>query len=354
VTLTRIGTLPVAGLNVGIAAGLPVLTAQIAKLNFDIGKLNFAIADRLVVTSSLPINLSALSGTFAIHTANLAANLNPGSITVSAAPINIELAGDLAFIEAQLGIAGPVKAEFEAGLNAGGLASWSYRGSARGFGETLEQATRNGFGETAPGANVKALIAATPNPATWSALSLGFNTGRSGASAARNDEAVLEFLGSLSGGQLNTGVLTLQQYVDLFWLSLEAQRLNLLAQLEFSVGLELPSVDLLLGFAADIDLGLALDNLLNVQLDLTADITALTAQIDVLASLIADFQVQLSADGLYAWSYDGPASGLGAALKTDIAAGIPGGGGPEEPAYGIVLACESPAVWSAFSLIFGA
>ena len=63
--IQRLGTLPVAAANVGLAAAVPCLNAQMGKLQLDVSKLQASLLAQLEVTAAFPPDpsfLAALQG----------------------------------------------------------------------------------------------------------------------------------------------------------------------------------------------------------------------------------------------------------------------------------------------------
>lgn len=349
--IALVGTLPVAALNVGLAAAPAGIQAEIAKLTAQISGLAGAIAAQLQVTANFPPNLTGYATAFATLDASaLLAAFNPANWVTLNAGANVELVAELGLIEAQLAVVGALVAPFEAGLAAPGIAGYSYAGRAAGFGHALAAATAGGIGSIPPTQNVNALIIGCADFDAWGAFSAGFNTGPSAqidlGSIATPDS--LRFLGSLGGGQWNTGLRDVFGVLASFLLELEGAKAALEAQIELSVGVNLPDPGVVIN--ADIDVGAALENLVGVQADITADITLLQARIDFLLDLVAS--ITLSGGGLTLWSYSGPAGALGSSFAPLVANGLPGVGGPNTPAYGVALACADAAAWANFGLIF--
>jgi hypothetical protein len=218
----------------------------------------------------------------------------------------------------------------------------------------LEGATETGFGRTAADAQIQAVVIATESLAGWQAFSQSVNTNGT-ANTPATTAARLAFLGELSGRRWNSGVATLAADLDLLVADFRGRKAGLEASALVAVGLNLPDVSVVvdagLSIVADIGIDGLLDNMLNVSADITGAIGSVTAQIDAVLSLSASIAAQLSAGGLTFWTYSGTASGLGAALKAELAGGIPGGSGPRAPAYGLALA-GTPANMTIFGSIF--
>ena len=159
-------------------------------------------------------------------------------------------------------------------------------------------------------------------------------------------------MGVLGGAEWNTGVLDIYARIELLLLELQALKASIQAQIELSLGLNLPDPTVIVEAGLAIDLDLALENIINVQVDLTAQLELFQLRIDLILELIAELNAQLSAGGLTVWSYSGTAGQLGAEFATAIADGLPNAGGPNAPAYGLAIACASPSAWASFGNIF--
>ena len=349
-SISLLGVLPVSGINTGLALGIPAIDAEVTKLGEDIIRLQGAIPAQ----ADVALNPPTLDGLFAVRGDLLAAipAWDPANIITGGADVNADAAIKLGLIDAQLALVGNIKASFQAGLDTGGLSLWTYAGRAAGFGTQLQAQTQNGYPGAGSTEEVQALIIATESPTSWGNFSANFNTGTTAElnPADLVSSERLTFEGTFTGGQLNTGVLDASLPIDLFLLELEGLRASLELQLQVSVGLNLPSLDLLAELAVDVDLELALDAVLNVSIDLLAEIDLINLRIQFLLDLIA--RLSLDAGGLAVWKYSGPASGLGAAFVPEIATGIPGGGGPDVGSYGVVISTKLPSAWAAFGLIF--
>jgi hypothetical protein len=333
------------------------LTAEVTKLTADIVKFQAALVAQATITASFPPNLVGQAAAFAgaLSVASLTAALDPVTWVSVAGDANLSLVADLGIIDAQLAIVQPIAADFAAGVDTGELYGWTYAGRAAGFGTELRAATAGGFGGIGPAEDVSALIVATSLFASWETFSEGFETGTSAdADIGQNPTTGrLVALGSLTGGRWNVGVAGILSTVLSLRAELEGLKAALEAQIQISLGVNLPDPTAIVDLGLAVDLGAALDNLVNVQTDLTAGISLLQARIDFLLGLIASIEAQLSAGGLTLWSYTGPAGGLGAALEVELAGGLPGvADGPGGPAYGIAIASKSPSAWADFGLIF--
>lgn len=338
------GTLPVSAINLGLVASVSGLQAEVTKLEADVTNFTPGIAAQVEIALDFPPDplsyTAALSAS--IDPLNVAAELNPGNFVAAGADTNAELVVQKGLIDGQLAIVSEVTETVGAGLAAGELAGWSYAGRGPGFGDQLVPATENGFGTTAPGDLIQAVIIVTESFASWQAFSGGVNTGTSAAAEVTADVERLQFMGTLGGADWNTGSADLLARIELFLDELRGAKAIIDAQIDLSLGLNLPDAEVIAdasgAVVADFGIDGLLDNFVNVSVDLDADIGFLTAKIEFLFNLIAEIGGDLSAGGLTIWFYDGPASQLGAALRGEIADGLPGGSGPSAPIYGLVIA----------------
>jgi len=85
---------------------------------------------------------------------------------------------------------------------------------------------------------------------------------------------------------------------------------------------------------------------------LQADVAALLAlqaaiqvKIDAIASLQASLDLALTGAGIAVYAYEGRADGAGSELASELADGLPGGGGAAQTVHALVLACASPSDW---------
>ena len=164
---------------------------------------------------------------------------------------------------------------------------------------------------------------------------------------------------SLTGG-LTARVAELQAKLDA-QLAIIA---NLQARLDAMVDLNIPTV---LQLTAGLEAALSAVAQLVVQLptasinltaSLEADIAAAAAliatleiEIGIAVALVATLEAATSTAGVYAWSYEGPAGQLGAAVAGETAAGMPGGDGPNQTCNALILAAVQPEAWAALSVV---
>ncbi len=351
--ITLLGTLPISATNLGLAATPPGFTAQVAKLTADLAKLADALAAQVTVQTALPPD-----PTFLLALQN---QLDPTTLALVFAQwptlnadANTDLVAELAFIDAQLLILEGITVPLQVGVDAGSLAGWTYSGQARGFGTELEAATVNGFGGVDRNANVDAIIVAAADFSAWGSFSGGFNTGTSDDEnlGSVTTQTKLQSLGVLSGGQWNTGVVDALRPLFEIQAVLEGLSATLTAQIELTLGIGLPDPGDIVDFGLTIDLGAALDNLVNVQTDLGATFDAISLKITALEVLLGELNAVLAVGGLSVWSYSGRAGGLGADFAPQVQDGLPGVGSALAPAYGVVVASQSPTAWADFGQIF--
>jgi hypothetical protein len=349
VAISFAGQLPVSAVNVGLNASLGAIDVELAQLAVDLAGLTASLEYQAQVTVNFPPNVPGYTVALeaACNVLQIAAELTPGLFSVNAGPIALDVGIELGLVAAKLEAALAIAAPLEAGLSVGGIAGWSYAGSARGFGERLQAATTGGFGRTPPNQQIQATILATENPTTWAGLSSGVYTG------AEADG--LTYLGQIGATDWSVGLGSLMARIRLFLGELRGLKAMLEAQIEFCAGLELPDLTVTLQTGLDViaELGIEglLDNLVNVDVGLQASIDGIQVRIDALIALKLDIAASLSGGGLATWTYSGPASLLGTELAGEIGNGVPGGNGPSASVHGFVLAA-SPATMGSFGSIF--
>lgn len=354
--LARVGALPVAVVNAGLSASLPGLGAKSAKLTADLTGLQLALAGQVQGSLEGPPALPSLALAVAAQAnpLELAAQFNPVNLGAVSIDAGAEIAVDLAFVTAQLAIAEGVAGTLNLGLSAGGVAGFSYAGPAAVMGSELQRYTASGFGKTAATAEVQAVIIATESLASWQAFSQSVNTGGTAAAAA---PAVgrMAFLGELAPSSWNPGVASVAADIDLLVADLRGQQSGLEGSLSLLAGVGLPEVEVVIdtGVSVVAELGIdgLLDNLINVDADITGSIGGIQAELDALVTLTGGIAAQLEAGGLMFWTYTGSAAGLGEALAAELEQGIPGGTGPKASAYGLVIV-GTPANMATFGSIF--
>lgn len=343
-TISYVGSLPVSAVNVGLAAAVPALELEVEKLGLDITGLIPAIAASAEIALDFPPVALSYATELAAHLnlAELTAQLDPTTWVSASVDANVDLGVQLGLVDLKLAAALAITAPLELGLAVGSLSGWSYSGSARGFGTQLKAATASGWGKTTATSTVAATIIATENPASWSAFGQSFYTGATGA---------LQYLGELGGWQWSTGLQDLMLRIRAFLLQLQGHKASLEAQIQVSLGVNLPDPQVLLDVGLGLDLGVMLDNMVNVRADVDLAIAGIQAQLDLVLALIADLNIQLSAGGLGVWTYEGQASELGAEFADAIWSGVPDGNGATATVYGLAVAA-TPADMNGFSNIF--
>jgi len=351
--LTYVGSLPISLVNVGLAATPPGFTQGTLKLAADIAKLDDAVIAQAAISATFPPNVVANAAAIvnALDPTKLAAVFALW-LTLNA-DANTDLAAELVGIEAQLAIVAGITGPLQLGVDAGSLSGWTYAGTARGFGTTLEAATVNGFGGVDRAANVNAIIIGAPDFSAWGTFGDAFNVGTSddadlGAATTQTD---LRALGVLNGGQWNTGVDDTLRALLTFQAALEGRKTVLEAQIQLTLGIGLPDPGDIIDFGLTIDITAALENLVNIQTDLDLAIANINIQIDALNLLIGEINAQLGVAGISVWSYSGPAGQLGSSFAPEVEGGMPGIDKASAPAYGVVIASGSPSAWADFGSI---
>jgi hypothetical protein len=348
--LDLVGTLPVSAVNVGLAASIGGLNLEIAKLTADVSDLGVALAAQVDIATDFPPAVTAYATPLAAQFSlpEIAAQFNPLNMVSASADLSVDLAAKIGTVTAQIAVLDALAATLSAGLDAGGIGGWTYAGRAPGLGIELEQATARGVAGFAPDDEVTGVVIATENFASWGALAEGVNVGRTAAAPAATGSQRLTFLGSLSGGQWNTGVAELMLRFRNLLGELNGIKLGLEASADVAIGLNLPDiqtqVDVGAAILADIGVAGLLDNLVNVQADVSGSIGLVNAKIDVIAGIVADITAQISAGGLTFWSYSGSVRALGSALRPATQQGLPSGSGPAATAYGLVLIGAPPSM----------
>jgi hypothetical protein len=194
---------------------------------------------------------------------------------------------------------------------------------------------------------VSAVIIATESPSSWEAFGSTFQVGAA--------QSWLRYLGEYGAARWNLGLGTLMLRIRAFLAKLQALKARIEYQLQVLVGLELPSASVLIDAGAEIVAALGLDglmsNLVNVNVDLSASMDGIQARIDAIIALQAELSASLSAGGLSAWTYSGPAGLLGAEFLSAVLNGLPGGGGANAAVNGLVLAA-TPEAMNLFGNIF--
>lgn len=341
--MTLMGVLPVSGINLGLALAPPVLQAEITQLGIDISKLGIALAGQLAVGINKP-DFSVFAATLAKVPPAVADILDPTKILSVGIGLNADLAIQLGLINLALEPVLALALKLEAGLSVGGLAAWSYSGPASGLAALAPVAMAGGY--------QVGMMVATESPDSWGQFSVSVNTGKS-KEAVAGGPPKLTFLGKLTGGEINTGLLEIDGIIKLFKLKLQGLKAQIELGLNLSIGVNLPDPSPLLAIAQELiqDALHLFDNLVNVQLDLQVSIGWIQLRLDYLLSLVASIGAQLSAGGLALWTYSG--SDLGGDVASTIGSGVPGGGGASNDIRALVIGCPSPSLYAPFGLLLG-
>lgn len=340
-TLEYVGSLPTSGLQVGLAASLPAIAAKISGLQELIPGLQAALAGKLTMSVNFPPNVAGIAAAAAAYMdpSALAAFLNPASWVSASAGASADILLELGLIIPRIELIARITDELTVGLSAGGIAEWAYAGTAQGFGDALSWELRSSTGGIPRDAMVSGLVIACEDATAWDSFGEGFNTGDPYPGSAT-------FVGSLTGGEIVTGLKLPMLEIEAYLAELNGLRAALELNLDLSLGLNIPQVGELL--SVDIDLEAAIGSLVEIDADITGEIAILMGKIDVLLELQMQLQASLSGGGLSVWRYSGPISSMGDDLALALEGGLPGGGGPSARISGVALACASPAAWGAF------
>lgn len=82
--------------------------------------------------------------------------------------------------------------------------------------------------------------------------------------------------------------------------------------------------------------------------ELLATVTVINGQLDI----VLTFQGLLAAAGVHVYAYSGRADQLGPELDTELAGGVPGGGGGSEACNALALITTVGATWDAMGEVF--
>jgi hypothetical protein len=344
VTLTLAGVLPVSGVNLGLGLVPPVLQAEIIQFGIDLTRLGIATLAKVQAGFNVP-NLAALEADIALLPPTLASMLDPTKFLTLCADLNVDLVAKLGVVDEALELALEAEATLTAGLSVGGIAAWSYSGPARGLAE---------MSPAFSGPWSIGLVVATESLGSWGQFGVSVNTGPS-KTATPGGPPKLTSLGQLTGADWCPGLFQLASKIHLFVLKLQGLKAGFEMQLDMTVGVNLPDVSDLLVLLAQIasDAEHLLDNLLNVSVDLDAEIDWVQVRMNAIVGLAADIGAQLSAGGLALWLYLGGTGQLVGEIARALAGGIPGGSGPVADIRALVLAHETPSVWTPFGAILG-
>lgn len=340
------GTLPVSGLQIGMVAaanGFALKVSGFEELIVDLGATTEA---QIQMGLSFPPNAPGIAAAVAVQLSpsTLASMLNP----VTWASANLELqagiVAEIAVLNGKISVASALAASLRAGFDAGGIVGWSYAGAAQRFGVEMSRELRGSTGGIPRSSSVSGLVIACEDAASWDSLSRGFNTG-----AARGSE--LRPMGSMTGGEVVTGLTQPLAEIDAYLEGLRGELSGLEANLQIALGADLMSPSELISLGASVDVDSAIGSLLELSVDIGAEVGNVNASMAALAEVEAELEASLSGGGLSLWRYSGAIDDLGASMEDGINAGLPGGGGPSAQVSGVVLACSSPSAWAAFGAL---
>lgn len=345
--LTLSGVLPLSAVNLGLQASIAGLTAKVAKLGVDLTDFGAALEAGILVAADFPPDPTAYGAALASFTpADIIAAFDPTTWVALAADSNVDVGIRLGVVSLQVAAVGALFGALDIGLGAGKLWGWSYSGGARQFGLDLTAATQNGFGHTGPTEQIEATIIATESFTSWQQLA---------SSMDLRDPAGLIFLGERTADRWSAQVADLRLQLGRFKAELDGLKANLEASLAFSLGINLPDPQVVIGAGASVllDWGLdgLLENLVTVRSDLTATIGAIQADIDAILEMVAQLNAQLSAGGFAVWKYSGRAMDMGREFARAVDNGLPEGSGPGAGVYGLIIGGSGDAM-SAFASIF--
>lgn len=340
-TLEYVGSLPTSGLQLGLAATLPGIAAKISGLQSLIPDLQAALTAKATMAVNFPPNVAGITAAAAayLNPTALAALLNPATWVSASAGASADILVDLGLIIPQIELLARITGELTVGMSAGGIAEWAYHGTAQGFGQALSWELRSSTGGIPRDAVVSGLVIACEDSSSWDSFGEGFNTGDPYPGSAT-------FVGSLTGGEIVTGLTLPMLELEAYLAELNGLRAALELNLDLSLGLNIPPIGELL--SVDFDLEAAIGSLVEIDADITGEISLVTGKIDALLELQGRIQASLSGGGLSVWRYSGPIYAMGDELDLAIEGGLPGGGGASARVSGVALACASPAAWGAF------
>ena len=339
--LDLVGTFPIAIANPGLAYVPAVQALRIADVGQQIAALGGAITKRASYKLAGPSlgDLATETQLLNQFLAGLPTSLTPTSWSTSAASFKVDILGLLAGLAPQIALTKTINGICQAGLLAPSIAAWTYYGSAEQF--ALRE--RN-WGTVLANDAISATVLTSENPADWAVFGQSFFTGdptRKGAT----------FLGELSGGALNTGVLAFQKPLLDFQKRLEGQSGGLELQLKVAGGLNFPPLSGLLDAAKNVDLSALLKNSATVSVDFGAQISGLNASLRLLEGELGKVNFSLGTTGPTVWKYTGPADGLGSSIQSKFKGGVPGGlAGPGGRISAMVLATSSASFGAIFKL----
>jgi hypothetical protein len=343
VTLQYVGSLPTNGLQIGLVATLPGIAAKIAGLQSLVPELQAAIAGKATMAVNVPPNITgftAAAGAY-LNVGSLAALLNPAAWVSVGASANADIVAKLGLIIPKIELLASISGVLTVGLSAGGIAEWAYRGPCQAFGVRLDSALTRSSGGITRDETVSGLVIVCEDGASWNSFGRGFNVGSP-------SPGEVEFVGSLTGGEVVTGLRLPMLEIEAYLAELNGTRLALEANLELSLGVGLPSVGELLNAGLNLDLSAAIGSLVEIDVSIQAELEALLGKIDVLLDLQGNISASLSGGGLSVWRFSGLIGELGNELVATLESGIPGGTGSLANVGAVAIACDSPSAWGAF------
>jgi len=357
-SLSYIGSVPCSAVNLGLAASLPALSAEGSQFQADLDDLAASLTSQTDFALNFPPNIAGYLVSFAtsLDASAIAAAFNSANWATLNADANLDLVAELGLVDAKIAIVEDIATDIRAGVDAGGLTGWSYAGHARGLGRGMLDATECGFAGTDPSEEINALVVACADFDSWGTFGEGFNAGTSDGEdlGTTTTEARLVSMGTLTGGQWNTGAAATLLRVEAFLAEMQGLKASIEDEIALSIGTNLPDPSVLLDVATSVDLDAALAGMVSAQIDIGAQVSTVQLRLDVVLDLVAELEGQLSTSGLYLWNYSGTAAGLGQALDAELESGLPDGSGAGAAIYGVVIACASPTAWAAFGNICAA
>lgn len=333
--ITDEGDIPLSVLNVGIAAAMPGVVAQATVLLADLAAMAPAPLLQTAFAASPPL-LPDLDSLVAAGDNLLAyaSTLNPANWGPAAASVNVSVAADLGFAEAQLAIVGQALGAVEAGVATGGIATWCYAGPAPSyFDGLLDRAASEYYLREQV---VDAFVVATDSDAAWATFAAGFND----AGLRDSPGPRIVYSGGASAGNLLTSLGRAYDVVRNLYLDLGARTTKLEADLQLTLGLDLPDpLDLMV--PVDVDLGA-----ITATVDFDSMFQAVGLQVDAVLDLVAELDLQLSGQALACWHFRGPAGSMGAEVSRAVGERF---GGDVRVA---VMTFAEPAAAASFATVF--
>lgn len=346
-SLAYAGAIPISVLNIGLSFGPPMLSIKIAELVKFVGKLTASIAGQIKLKAFGLPSIAALGLGIQAQFSGLPNIYNPANWVTAGVTVNTSLLADFGLIQASLKIVGEIGAMFELGLAAPGISAWTYTGACGGFGKAMSSRQ---WGKIKPTDPLSAVVILVEDQKTWKTL--GKSVDLRGTQEADSLAPNARYLGLLSGGQINIGVLNLKAQLDLLLFELKGAALALQMQIQASLGINLPGLGpLKAALSANADLKVLLGNLA-ITIDLAAQIELLQLQIGGIRASLGELNLQLSTGGLGFWTYSGEAEGFWPSINATFKGGNPQGRHePSSMAYALALAGSGPG-WNNFGVIF--